>query len=265
MLEACDQGDANSDDVPDACRLDCTESRCGDGVQDTGESCDDGNLEDGDGCQNTCMVSSLCGNGAMDPGEACDDGVLNSDTSPGACRLDCVPSSCGDGVWDPDEGCDDGNDEGGDACTAACQPPPTCGDGSLDAGELCDDGAANSDITPGACRTDCAPARCGDGIVDPGEACDDGDFDAGDGCEATCVFSPDLDGDLVPDVVDLCPSVADPSQFDSDGDGLGDACDPPICGNGALEGDEACDDHDPCTADACDEAGGCSYEPIEGC
>jgi hypothetical protein len=33
--EECDDGDANSDTEPDACRTDCSEHRCGDGVVDT--------------------------------------------------------------------------------------------------------------------------------------------------------------------------------------------------------------------------------------
>jgi hypothetical protein len=38
--EECDQGDGNSDVLPDACRTDCTLARCGDGVVDTGEVCE---------------------------------------------------------------------------------------------------------------------------------------------------------------------------------------------------------------------------------
>jgi DMSO/TMAO reductase YedYZ molybdopterin-dependent catalytic subunit len=36
---------------------------------------------------------------------------------------------------------------------------------------------------------------------------------------------PDMDGDGVPDSRDNCPSIFNPSQRDSDGDGIGDACD----------------------------------------
>lgn len=40
--EQCDDGDANSDTAPDACRADCTLATCGDGVVDSGEDCDGG-------------------------------------------------------------------------------------------------------------------------------------------------------------------------------------------------------------------------------
>jgi hypothetical protein len=48
--EACDEGEANSDTRPDACRLDCSAPRCGAGVVDAGEACEpppDGALDDG--------------------------------------------------------------------------------------------------------------------------------------------------------------------------------------------------------------------------
>ncbi|MFH2007788.1 MAG: DUF4215 domain-containing protein [bacterium] len=54
--EQCDSGAANSNTLPDACRLSCVAPRCGDGVVDSGEQCDDGNSVNGDGCSNQCTI-----------------------------------------------------------------------------------------------------------------------------------------------------------------------------------------------------------------
>lgn len=43
---------------------------------------------------------------------------------------------------------------------------------------------------------------------------------------------PDGDGDAVPDVDDVCPSIADPEQADGDADGAGDAC---VCRDNLLD------------------------------
>ena len=48
--EECDQKNANSNTIANRCRLNCRLAHLGDGVVDRGEECDDGNLEDGDGC-----------------------------------------------------------------------------------------------------------------------------------------------------------------------------------------------------------------------
>lgn len=84
-LEECDDGQANSDTAPDACRTDCRLARCGDGVADTGEACDGAapgattcQAAGYDGgtviCDAQCEVSyvgcTTCGNGACEIGEA---------------------------------------------------------------------------------------------------------------------------------------------------------------------------------------------------
>ncbi|MDF1564849.1 MAG: Ig-like domain-containing protein [Deltaproteobacteria bacterium] len=87
--------------------------------------------------------------------------------------------------------------------------------------------------------------ECGNGRIDTGESCDDGDLEGGDGCSATCqgesgwvcggepsVCQVDVDLDGFADVSDNCPDVSNPDQTDTDGDGIGDACDSDVDGDG---------------------------------
>jgi len=118
--EQCDEGLANSDDEPDACRWTCEWAYCGDDVTDSDETCDDGGTVGGDGCSATCQIEYECGDGVEDPGEECDEGDLNDDYAPNACRENCLLPHCGDDVIDTGEECDDGNTSGGDGCSATC-------------------------------------------------------------------------------------------------------------------------------------------------
>jgi hypothetical protein len=93
--EECDDGTANSDSEPDACRTTCVSPVCGDGIADSGESCDLGaaNSDDAaDGCRTSCELPA-CGDGVVDSGEHCDLGAANSDDPDSPCFTDCK------GVW----------------------------------------------------------------------------------------------------------------------------------------------------------------------
>jgi cysteine-rich repeat protein len=61
--------------------------RCGNGVTTTNEECDDGNLENGDGCDSSCLVE-FCGNGRAEGLEECDDGNLEWDDGCAGCVVE---------------------------------------------------------------------------------------------------------------------------------------------------------------------------------
>jgi len=92
---------------------------CGNGLLDSGEECDDGNLLPNDGCSPTCQFEQ-CGDGVLQAGEECDDGnVLPND----GCSEFCVAEFCGDGILQTGLGeqCDDGNMFNFDGCSSTCQ------------------------------------------------------------------------------------------------------------------------------------------------
>ncbi len=101
--EQCDDGVANSDTLPGACRSNCRSAYCGDGVVDSGEQCEDGELggetcadrgfTKGElGCDASCEYDesgcTLCGDGVAEgePGEAgyeeCDGDDLRQQECP---------------------------------------------------------------------------------------------------------------------------------------------------------------------------------------
>ncbi|MDR0965212.1 MAG: DUF4215 domain-containing protein [Myxococcales bacterium] len=210
---------------------------CGNGsIQVTqGETCDDGNLDDGDGCSSACAIEPdwTC----PMPGEPC-----------------LPPPFCGDGRIEPlIEVCDDGNLDDGDGCSSACAIEPgwacpyagatcradQCGDGIIAGAETCDPPGLGCDencrALPGhACDTSgCHETICGDGIEEGDEACDLGVAANawGQGCTPNCRLEPS------------CPRP--------DG-ALGSACSTP-CGSGMLLATDAkaCDDGNLANGDGC--------------
>jgi hypothetical protein len=83
----------------------------------------------------------------------------------------------------------------------------------------------------------------GDGIADPFDNCptvfDPTEQDS-DGDDLGDPCDPDVDGDGIPNADDRCPSVADAGQVDTDGDGIGDPCDPDLDGDGVYDTGDNC-------------------------
>lgn len=226
---------------------------CFNGVTEAGETCDDGNGVDGDGCESCQLV--VCGNGVVEGSEACDD----SNTADGdGCSADCLSDeSCGNGVTDANalipEVCDDGNTAPGDGCSADCLSDESCGNGTLDvaAGEDCDDGnTANGDCCDNACFFETLGSSCDDSnSCTPTDECDGAGVCAGTG--TTCGDGT-IDG--------ACGEQCDDSGT-ANGDGCSSTCLNEFCGDGSVNdsGSEDCDDGNTTNGDGCSSA--CEVEP----
>jgi MYXO-CTERM domain-containing protein len=124
------------------------EPLCGNGRVDPQEECDNGSANHDTqpgACRTTC-VRAKCGDQIVDPGEECDNGSANSDTVPNACRTTCLKAKCGDQVVDTGEECDDGANNGNPgACQQDCRPPAATGTGGSGGGAV---GASGSSAAP---------------------------------------------------------------------------------------------------------------------
>jgi cysteine-rich repeat protein len=84
-----------------------------------GCECKSGGCDPDLACVDALCTSEFCGNGKQDGGEECDDGnAADGD----ACTHECKQARCGDGLVQNDvEECDDGNSSDGDSCSNACK------------------------------------------------------------------------------------------------------------------------------------------------
>lgn len=115
------------------------------------EGCDDGNLNNLDGCGTSCVIET---------GWNCDNSV-----SPSLCK-----PICGDAKVMIGEICDDGDVSGSTGCLADCSATVT--------GWICTGGTTTSPMT-------CIEV-CGNSILTLTEHCDDGNSISNDGCSNLC-------------------------------------------------------------------------------
>lgn len=217
-----------------------TDCRCGNGIVEAGEECDNGQANSNtrpEKCRLDCKLPR-CGDNVVDRGEQCDHGVSNSNRPRTTCTSDCQLPYCGDGILNFGENCDNGGDpQRLPLCDSSCRL--LCGNGILEAGEQCDNGT-NDDWTPNACRTDCQKAGCGDGVIDKNEECDDGFLNANkpDFCRPTTCAAP-FCGDGITDSArgEECDHGANDNK---DGNTCNSSC-KLSCGNGVKDVGEDCD------------------------
>jgi len=243
-----DLTDTDSDTVPDGCDpcpLDAADDSDGDGTCDSDDICpgySDAVDTDFDGTPDGCDVCPVDplddsdGDGSCDSSDICpgyDDFVdTDGDLVPDGCDpcpLDALDDSDGDGVCDSDDSCpgyDDSADRDGDTVPDDCDPCPddiaddSDGDGICDSDDVCQGFDDNIDSDGDTIADGCDPC--------PVDSPDDIDGDGICTSEDLCPEDPlnDEDSDGVCYSNDNCPTVKNPSQDDTDEDGIGDECDP---------------------------------------
>jgi len=199
LAEECDRGYLNKNST--SCTQDCLLNVCWDNnLRNWVEECDDGDLENWDGCSSSCRKEwweFICGDWIENTTfEQCDDdNNLNTDW----CLNSCLDAKCWDGfIREFFEDCDDGDLVSGDGCSSLCESEagPYCGDWEVNNNEKCDEWDKNDNNW--TCKLDCTENICWDWyILEWSEQCDDGNTNHNDCCDSSCQDSVHLTPDQV--------------------------------------------------------------------
>jgi cysteine-rich repeat protein len=202
-----------------------------------------------------------CGDGEQQPGEECDDGdSLNTN----ACTNECTLAICGDTFVQPlgannqqggndDEQCEDGNAADGDACLNACIDA-TCGDGVLFTGsEQCDPGGVCT-IGGIPSATLCNSATTARTCFDLGGICTP---EATPICTAQCSLNIASSSSASSVSSSASSSIASSASSSSSSSTTSSATSSStssssgICGDGTVQPPEECDDANASNLDQC--------------
>lgn len=278
----CPAGKSANDDP------DCG-SMCGNGVVETGETCDPADTcpsEDSCRPMNVCLSAAI--SGASDRcNAACKfESITDCRAGDGCCPADCTraddsdcSASCGDGVVDPSAGetCEAGS---ATPCLTSCDDADPCtADVLTGSAANCNTVCSHTPITTPQNGDSCCPAganansdddcmaRCGNRVVERGERCDGNcpterscddsmactaDVLTGNECQVQCTHPPRMPNLGMRDR--CCPMGANAGT---------DVDCAAVCGNGVVETGERCDGNCPGTAD-CDDDDACTADSVMG-
>lgn len=241
--------------------------RCGNGIKETGETCDGADCPDACPAAEGCTVMKLSGSAKTCDAEYVPAEIDVPEANDGCCPKgadastdsDC-PAKCGDGIVDSNEKCEASSTD--KPCPTSCDDNDPCTKDTLSGSVAqCTAVCVNTRITKAVPSDMCCPSganaetdsdcptKCGDGVVTGSETCDP--KSTTQRCPTSCDDGDPCTTDKVNGNAAQCSSECGntPVTAAKSGDGCcpkgatastDNDC-PSTCGDGTVTGDEECD------------------------